>query len=311
MNLLQIVQATCGELGLNQPTNVIASSDLQIQQLLALANRDGNELWRVRDWTFLQKEYIINLAEPITVVGDVTENSSTITNVSSVAGLSPQIFAVQCDGAPQAQRISGASNAIGVTTVECEMEFTATAVQTEIQFLQDTYNLPDDFSHYITNTWWDRTNHWMLIGPQSPQFDQWQRSGIVTTGPRRRWRQIGQQPTAYRIWPPPTAEDVPAALVFEYVSSGWIETVGRTYISQYAADTDVPLFDPQMHIQGIKWRFLQAKGMNYGDIQAEYVDFVQRAKARDGGMPDLSLTRRKFPYLITSANVQDGNFPGP
>jgi hypothetical protein len=27
-------------------------------------------------------------------------------------------------------------------------------------------------------------------------------------------------------------------------------------------------------------------------------------------MPDLAMGRRKFPYLISSANVQDGNFPG-
>lgn len=311
MNLLQIVQASCAELGLNQPSVVIGSSDLQIKQLLALANRDGNELWRTRNWTFLQKEFIVNMASPITVTADVTEGSTTMTNVSSVAGLAPSIFAVTGDGAPSAQRVSTADNAIGATTVECEMEFLATATGQEFQFLQDTYSLPDDFDRLITNTWWDRTNHWMLIGPQSPQFDQWQRSGVVTTGPRRRWRQVGQQPLAWRIWPPPSADDTPAALVFEYAANGWIETLSGSYISAYAADTDVPLFNPQMTITGIKWRFLQAKGMNYGDIQAEYVDFMQREKARDGGVPDLSLTRRKFPYLLTSANVQDGNFPGP
>src|SRR5882672_6789105 len=101
--------------------------------------------------------------------------------------------------------------------------------------------------------------HWMLVGPQSPQFDQWQRSGIVQTGPRRRWRQIGVQPTVYRIWPPPTANDVPAALVFEYITNAWIVNQAGAYISAFAADTDAPLFNPQMMILGLKWRFYQAK----------------------------------------------------
>jgi hypothetical protein len=65
-----------------------------------------------------------------------------------------------------------------------------------------------------------------------------------------------------------------------------------------------------MLILGCKWRFWQIKGFDYGAMQAEYVDFVNREKARDGGMPDLSLNRRRHPWLITSANVQDGFFPG-
>lgn len=312
MTLLEIIQAACGELGLPQPATVIGSTDAQVQQLLALANRDGNELWRVRDWTFLQREWIINLASPITYTGTVTANSATITNLSSVVGLSPGIFAVQYDGSPQAQRISIYSNAIGLTTVQCEMLATQTVADTQINFYQDTYALPTDFSHYIPKTWWDRTNQWQLVGPQSPQFDQWQRSGIVTTGPRRRWRQIGVRPNVYRIWPPPGyggANDTPAALVFEYISNGWIVTEEGAYISKYAADSDEPLFDAQMTIIGIKWRFLKEKGMDYGAEQAQYVDFAQRERSRDGGMPDLVVTRRRFPYLITSANVQDGYFP--
>ena len=57
-------------------------------------------------------------------------------------------------------------------------------------------------SHYIGQTWWDRTNRWALLGPDSPQIDQWHRSGIYVTGPRRHFRQIGNTTNAWRIWPP-------------------------------------------------------------------------------------------------------------
>jgi len=46
-------------------------------------------------------------------------------------------------------------------------------------------------------------------------------------------------------------------------------------------------------------------------MQAEYLDYVSRLAARDGGSADLSLSRRADPnWLIGPWNVQDGNFPG-
>lgn len=308
MDLLAIVNAALGELGLPTVATVVGSRDPTAIQMLALANREGNELWRCRDWTFMQSEYIINLEQPITMTGNYSVNGTAITGLSSsTAVLQAGAYAVSAADAPNAQRLSTITSA---SAVQCEMEFTGTAVGGEITFVRDTFNLPVTFDRFITNTWWDRTMHWMLVGPQSPQFDQWQRSGIVQTGPRRRWRQIGIQPTVYRIWPPPTANDVPAALVFEFISNAWIVTEAGAYISAFAADTDTPLFNAQMMILGLKWRFWQAKGFEYGSLQQEAQDFVNREKSRDGGIPDLSLTRRRFPWLITSANCQDGNFPG-
>ncbi len=307
LTLLQITQYACNELGLNAPSVVMASQDLQVIQFRSLLNRDGIELYQDRDWTFLQGEHIVNLATPISITGDVTAGSTSITNVSSIAGISPATaFMLSGVGVPTAQRLVSAA----ATTIVCEMENTVSGTAVALTVMQDTYELPSNFDRYISNTWWDRTNHWMLIGPQSPQFDQWQRSGIVTTGPRRRWRQIGIQPQVFRLWPPPTTSDTPAALVFEYVNDGWVQHVDGSFGKRFTADTDIPLLDDDAMILGAKWRFLQAKGISYGAQQQEYLDYVKRLKARDGGMPDLALNRRRFPYLISSANVQDGNFPG-
>lgn len=305
LTLVQIIQTAAAELGLTQPAQVIGTSDLQTQQLLAMANREGNELYRSNDWTTLQGEHIINVETPIMVTGDVVEGSTTINNVVTT-GLVANEYSVSGNGMPAAQRVSG----VGLNTVELEMESTATAVGTKLIFARDTYSLPSDFDHYISQTWWDRTNHWALVGPQSPQADQWQRSGIVTTGPRIRWRQIGRSPNVFRLWPPPTATSVPDALVFEFVSDGWVEHPGGTFGSLFTNDADISLLNPQMLILGIKWRFWQIKGFQYGGMQQEYIDFVSREKARDGGMTSLNMGRQRFPYLISSGNVQDGNFPG-
>ena len=313
LTLLEIVQSACQELGLNAPATVVNSQDLQVIQLLALVNRDGNELYRgpSEGWTALQGEHIVNLETPINVTGDVAEGSSLITNVSSTTGITAGAYSVAGDGQPAAQRVTEIVDSTpGFGVIRVEMESTASATGTALTFSRDTYTIPSDFDHYISHTWWDRTNHWMLVGPQSPQFDQWQRSGIVTTGPRRRWRQIGIRPTVFRLWPPPSSASTPNALVFEYVNDGWVQHIDGTFGNRFTADTDTPLLNDQMFILGVKWRLWQIKGFSYGALQQEYIDFVNRERARDGGMPDLAMGRRKFPYLISSANVQDGNFPG-
>lgn len=307
LTVLECVTLACNELGLTAPTVLFPSSNLQTVQLRALINRDGNDLYQSRDWTCLSGEHIINVETPITsATATYATGDTIITNVATTAGITANYYSVTGTGQPAAQRVT---EVISGTSVRCEMEFTAPSSGGVI-FARDTYELPSDFDHYIPNTWWDRTNHWMLMGPQSPQFDQWQRSGIVTTGPRLRWRQIGVRPTVWRIWPPPTSQSVPDALVFEFITDGWVKHIDGTYGKYFTADTDTTLMDNNALILGCKWRMWQIKGFSYGAMQQEYIDYVNRLKARDGGMPDLSMTRGTYPYLITSASVQDGNFPG-
>ncbi len=142
---------------------------------------------------------------------------------------------------------------------------------------------------------------------------QYLRSGIFATGPRVRWSQIGKKPTVWRIWPPPTADNTPDALVWMYVSKNWVKKIGGTYAAKMTEDDDEPLLDPQAVILGAKWRMWQIKGFSAEalEMQSEYVDYVSALKARDGGIPDLYLNRRAGPFLIGMDNVRDGDWPGP
>ena len=76
------------------------------------------------------------------------------------------------------------------------------------------------------------------------------------------------------------------------------------------ADTDTPILDSQAIILGVKWRFMQAKGVSVAaSFQTEYIDYVQQLIARDGGAPTLTMGRRNDPYLLGPFNVQDANYP--
>lgn len=306
--LLEIVQTAAKELGLNAPAAVASSSDLQVIQLMALTNREGKELVDNYDWTDLQIEFIVNVEDAIVTVGDV-DDTAIITNIPSTAGLDTS-YAISSLYAPQAQRIA---EVLSATSVRCEMRNTGTEVGGAVTFAKDTYDLPTDFDRYIGQTWWDRANHWRLIGPDSPQMDQYIRSGIFATGPRRRWRQVGRRPAAWRIWPPPFSGGAPApgALVFEYVSKNWVLGADGATKAAFTADSDECLIDESIVILGVKWRMWQIKGFEYAAMQQEYIDAVNARFANDGGVPDLYLNRRTGPFLISSANVADGFWPGP
>jgi hypothetical protein len=334
---LQIVQTACDELGLARPSVVIASTDLQIRQLSALMNRDLRELQQNYDWTALQTEFDLHVGQPFTTIGNLTQNAYAILNVP-VTGFSdessdfnmdfggletllanPSLFVVNGSDLPVDTRIVSAVQIGSVMTLAISQPCGATVTGAPIVIMQDTYPGPADFDRYINQTWWDRTNRWALMGPDSPQVDQWHRSGIVTIGPRRHFRQIGYEGLTqatgsvnnYRIWPPPGATDTPINLVYEYISVNCVLSATLVPQPKFQADTDFPVLDENMMILGAKWRMWQIKGFDYSSMQAEYVDYVDRKYANDGGAKTLSLPGVRANMLVTSGLVQDGNFPGP
>ena len=311
-NLLAIIQAVTGELGLVQPTQVIGATDLQTVQLYNLANREGDALRRTHNWTAMQTLFTLEVATPTITTGNVTLNSNTTTSGATATAelITAGIFVVSGSQIPASARITAVTTASGTMTMD--MYATGTATATTLTFAQDTYPEPAGFDRFINRTAWDRTNRWELIGPDSPQTDQWHRSGIVTTGPRRHFRQTGDLSAGtYRLWPPPQATDTPFQIAWEYISNFWVQNASGTNQASFLADTDVPVLDSQAIILGTKWRFAQAKSLpSAASLQLEYGDYVTQLIARDGGAPTLRAANRWDNYLLSPWNVADGNWPG-
>ena len=310
--VLQIINQCQMELGLPVSATVFANTDPTTVQLLALLQLANEELRDYSDegWKALQMEYNLVVAVPVITTGDVGLNSPVITNIPSTAGISANYWAVSGSNIPQGARILSIDS---LTQITMDMEATAAETTAPLVFAQDTYPMPVDFRKYTNRTWWDRTNRWELLGPDSAQLDQWHRSGIVATGPRRHFRNIGPFLNTYRLWPPPAEIIEPIQAVFEYISLNSVRVLGSyTLFAQYFAnDGDIPILDDRALVMSIKWRFWEQKGMNYISKRDEYDTWVDRVMARDGGAKTLSLTQRVDPLFISSFNVQDGFFPGP
>jgi len=311
LTLLQIVDAVTGELGLVSPTSVVGTNDLQTQQLLRLVNRSGDALKRTHNWTVLQQLFTLNVGAPILTTGTTLGGSSIISNIPTTAGITAGTFVVTGSNIPVAARVVSVDS---ITQITMDMVVTGagTTAGVVLTFSQDTYPEPTLFDRFINGTGWDRTNRWQLIGPDSPQMDEYHRSGIVTTGPRRHFRQVGSLAAGtYRLWPPPQTIDTPFQIAWEYVTLGWCQSASGTTQTSMQADTDVPLLDSQAIILDVKWRFLEAKGIpTAGSMQSEAQDYIMQLIARDGGAATLNAGRRFQPYLIGSWQVPDGNWPG-
>lgn len=311
--VLQLINQVQQELGLPQSATVIGNTDpttVQLLSFLQLANEDLRD-YSDEGWKALQFEFNLVVNPPIKLTGDTSLNSPTIINITpNTAGLSGFYWAVSGDNLPQGARIKSVDSSSQITL---NMEAVAAEVGASLVFAQDTYQMPIDFRKYTNRTWWDRTNRWELLGPDSAQLDQWHRSGIIATGPRRHFRNIGPFTNTFRLWPPPAEVIEPLQLVFEYISFNTIMVAGSmTNFAQYFAnDTDVPILDDRALMLSMKWRFWEQKGMNYISKRDEYDQWVNRLMARDGGAKTLSLVQRIDPLFISSFNVQDGFFPGP
>jgi hypothetical protein len=322
LTLLQMVQAAQAELGLPQASTVIGNTDPTTVQMLALANRTLDEMRRTNPtgWTAMQFEYDLVVPVPIKTTGNLLASfTPIISNIPSTTGILANYFAVSGNDFAQAARVSAVTDA---NTVVMSMEATNTTPIDDIPviFSQDTFPEPTGFDWFQNRSMWDRTNRWELIGPDSPQVDQWHRSGIVVTGPRRHFRQLGPYANNFRIWPPPTELTSPLQLVFEYMSTNAVNLQAGspsppnppTYGQYFTSDTDTPLLDDQAIIMGIKWMFWEVKGFgSYVTMQGRWVDYVERLIGRDGAAPTLQLAKRVSPIFISPSNVQDGFFPGP
>ncbi|MDE3021974.1 MAG: hypothetical protein KGI54_08950 [Pseudomonadota bacterium] len=298
MQLLELVQNFCLEVGIAAPTQVVTSQDVQINQVLAILNRAGHDLARDFEWQELDKEYIVTTVGS-TLTGTTTAGSAIITGISSTTGLSTNYGITGTGIAPFAQIVSVDSS----TQVTMNLKATATGT-VSLYFGQIQYPLPSDWLKQIPQTEWDRSNRWPLLGPQSPQDWQSFKSGIVYAGPRERFRIQGN---TLSINPPPPAN---LTFAFEYISSGWVVPVTGANKTKFTLDTDSFTYDDSLLLSCLRVKWLQTKGFEYGYAQAEYMDLLSKCKAQDKSAPLLSLAPATGSVLLTNRNVQDGNWNG-
>jgi len=167
------------------------------------------------------------------------------------------------------------------------------------------YDLPPDFDTYILETAWDRTNQRRLGGPLSDIEYNRLKYGIVN-GPNYTCFRIFGRNTSSQIDLFPIPGDTDLTISFDYLSSGWIYDSGTTnWQTEILADTNTCAFDDEIMILGLKYRWLQAKGLDYQAYQIEFNQQIQTAQARWQGNVRVSLAPSDGYFAL---NIPEGSW---
>ena len=295
--MLQLMQQTTTELGLASPTYVAGNTSQEIVQLLGLMNAAGYELTKEYDWRAMQREYRF-YSQAITTTGDVVNGSPIITNVADTTGLSNKWMASTGNGVPQDCSVV---SVVG-STVTMNQPLEATEVGASLVFGQTKYDLPPDYETITDRTQWSKSQHWEMLGPEDAQQWQWLKSGYISTGPRVRWRILGQY---FQIWPIMTND---LYLGFEYRSRAWAEAADGTPKNSFTVDTDLSVLDDRVLVLLTKLKFLQIKNFDTTAISQDYQRYLSVAKANDKGAPNLSFAPYPSKVLIGYANIPDTGY---
>jgi hypothetical protein len=167
------------------------------------------------------------------------------------------------------------------------------------------YELPDDWNYFRDQTQWDRTDHWPLLGPKSPQEWAWLKGSLVAALPRQRYRVANDK---LMIWPVPDVAQPAQQFSMEYIQKNWVLTDGTTPASMIVKDGDILMYNPWLLIKFVKFKFYELKGFSTVGVQADFMRVYDSLTGKDVGGRILSLSPRATSQYIGPWSVPDGSW---
>jgi len=141
-----------------------------------------------------------------------------------------------------------------------------------------------------------------MLGPVDAQQWQWLKSGYISTGPRVRWRILGN---TFQIWPPYNTQEY---LGFEYRSRGFVRDISGNVLNSFQSDTDTTVLDNTVMVLATKLKYFQIKSFDTTSLQQDYNRYLSVAKANDKGSATLSFAPQPSAVLIGWANIPDTGY---
>jgi hypothetical protein len=295
--MLQLVQQTTAELNLSVPSVVIGNQSQDVQQILALMNGAGYDLVKEHDWQALEVEYRF-YTNAITTTCDTVQGTEILSAIPSTVGLDSN-YSIIGTAIPQDTYVDTVIDANTLTTTQ---QASSDSVGGSVTFSRTIYPLPPDYETITDNTHWDKTKHWQMLGPVDAQQWQWLKSGYISTGPRVRWRILGNK---FQIWPPYNTQEY---LGFEYRSKGFVRSATDEIKNSFTADTDTTVFDDRLLVLYTKLKYFQIKNFDTTALYQDYMRYLSVVKANDKGSATLSFAPQPSAVLIGWANIPDTGY---
>jgi len=169
------------------------------------------------------------------------------------------------------------------------------------------YTLPDDFSHIVNQTGWERSQRVPLGGPRTSQ--EWAYLKGRDFANSSVYIQFRFADGKFQIYPAPPPDGLD--IDFEYVSTGWVRSATAdpfTYTDEIIAGDQVPIFNKTLISRYLKVKMLEATGFDTTKAQADFNQIFAFLTGTEKGAPVLDAGGgRGFPYLGYS-NIPDTGF---
>ena len=300
--LLHLVSRSMQAMGVApfaQPASVIGNTNQDVVQTLALINIEGDAIARGFDWEAMRVQH--NFAATFyEYTGDVAVGSANLTNMSSITNLD-DTFMVTGEGVPQDTFITGTPAG---AVVAMNREGTVAGTTVALTFSKVRFAFPTGFDRSIDRTQWDKSKHWEMLGPSTPQQSEWLRSGFIATGPRIRYWPMGG---FFQIWPPlGTTEQ----LSYEYLSKYWVASTGTSVPTKqsFTVDTDTCIFPDALMYAMIRLKYFEVKAFDTTALFREYQAQLDLAKSGDHGSLTLTMDPQLSDILISWDNIPDSGY---
>lgn len=289
MTILEIIQDVCSELSLPRHESVVGNTDLTIRQLLAQAHDDIDQMRRALEWPELQKEATITLVDgqaSYALPGDyykqVSRTHWDLNNQWELVGpLTAQEWQYYKSGI------------VGIGIRRRFRVKGSTTAQVFIDPTPDSSDAGQELRYEYISKSCVRPKTWVTGTTFLAGSFCFYNGNIYTT----------------------TAGGVSGVTAPTHTSSNasdggidW-EFYSEPY-TKYRADTDLPLLDPETHKKGIRWRWLDSKGMASATQKYEHAVMMQQAATNLKGARTLNLAggRDGEPPWLGLENIPDHGY---
>ena len=170
---------------------------------------------------------------------------------------------------------------------------------------EQTGAVPDDASRFVNGSFFNRTTQRPLIGPISAQAWQAQQASGVVPVAYIAWR---RRNGAFLVTPTPAAGET---IAYEYITKNIVLSAAGAERDAIVADSDAALVDETLAQAGLRWRWKQAKGLDYAEDMETYERRKAAALGADGGAsPTLNIGGGSSLPSYAGVNIPDGSWPG-
>lgn len=151
--------------------------------------------------------------------------------------------------------------------------------------------LPADFDRFVPETFWNRSDRFLLAGPISPaQWNGLKALDYVAPDSRK----FIYRGNAIHVIP---AFGGGEACAFEYVSRNWVDTNGdgEGDAASWQADNDMALLDEELLLYGVAFEWLASESLeSAGPMFGQYVDRLNLLLGNDQPSADVLVTADIF-----------------